>query len=60
MWGREVSNAVNLEMEKADLTLRVAVRLSEEDYPKFLLAKLINRSEERCSRTVKSSIAGGT
>jgi len=51
MWGREVSNAMNPGMGKADLKLRVAIRLSEEDYPEFLLAELINCNE---SRTVKS------
>ena len=38
MWGQEVNNAVNPGLEMADLRLRVAVRLSEEDYPRFILA----------------------
>lgn len=38
MWGREVNNAVNPGVETADLRLRVVVRLSEEDYSRFILA----------------------
>ena len=60
MWGQEVNNAVNPEMETADLRLHVVVRLSEEDHSRIYISTLTNHSEERCSRTLNSSIAGGT